>query len=136
MTPIPCTLIGYRILNEAIERYRAEHSLPEINDRPLLQQLESTLGIPLALVRVELNDDTSSQEHYLCCFADYNRPYDVQALAALPVPRAFERLPQVIPVEGDVRRLFAPHAMVVSWDEAGKSRVNERGLPIGATAPE
>jgi len=131
MAPLPSTLVGYRVSSEAIERYRALKNLPEYTNRSLLQDLESKVGIPLALVRVE-RDGEATSDHYLCCFADYSgRPYDSEDLLTIPVPPAFHQLPQLISVEGDLRRLFAPRATISSYDQSGKSRVNEQALPIG-----
>ena len=131
MAPLPSSLVGYCVSSEAIERYRALKNLPESNNRFLLQDLESRIGVPLALVRVE-RDDEAACDHYLCCFADYSgRVYDSKDLLTIPVPLAFHQLPQLIPVEGDLRRLFAPRTMIWSYDQSGKSRVNERALPIG-----
>ena len=134
MTPLPSSLVGYRITLEAIESYQALKHLPKSNNRLLLQNLEAKIGVPLALVRVERDeeDGEAACDYYFCCFADYSsRPYDTEDLLAVPVPPAFHQLPQIIPVEGDLRRLFAPRAMVSSYDQSGKSRVNEQALPIG-----
>ncbi|KAH9957572.1 hypothetical protein BC827DRAFT_1157189 [Russula dissimulans] len=108
--------------------------LPEYNNRFLLQDFESNIGIPLALGCVEQDegDGGAPCDYYLCCFADYSgRLYNSEDLLAIPVPPAFRQLPQLMPVEGDLRRLFAPRAMISSYDQSGKSRVNEWALPIG-----
>jgi hypothetical protein len=134
MAPLPSVLVGYRVSPEAIERYRALNNLPEYNNRFLIQDLESKIGAPLALARVECDegDGGAASDHYLCCFADYSgRPYNSENLLAIPVPPAFHKLPQLIPVEGDLHRLFAPRAKISSYDQSSKSRVNERALPIG-----
>jgi hypothetical protein len=129
MAPLPSSLVGYRVTFEAIESYRALKNLPKSNNRLLLQDLETKIGVPLALVRVERDEE---DDYYVCCFADYSsRPYDAGDLLAVPVPPAFRQLPQIIPVESDLRRLFAPRSMVSSYDPSGKSRVNEQALPIG-----
>ncbi|KAF9442576.1 hypothetical protein P691DRAFT_810417 [Macrolepiota fuliginosa MF-IS2] len=129
MALLPSSLIGYRISSEAIERYRTLKNLPEYNNRFLVQDLESQVGVPLALVRIEHDE---GDDHYLCCFVDYSsRPRSPEDLLAIPVPPAFRQLPQLIPVEGDLHRLFAPRARISSYDQSGKTRVNERALPIG-----
>jgi|SRR6266850_645811 len=46
-----------------------------------------------------------------------------------PYHPPFRQLPQLIPAEGDLHRLF--EAMISSYDQSGKSRVNEQALPIG-----
>ena len=134
MAPLPCSLVGYRVSIEAIERYRSLKNLPEYNNRFLLQDLEPKIGTPLALVHVERDeeDGEAACNYYLCCFADYSgRPYDSEDLLTIPAPPAFCQLPQFITVEGHLRRLFAPRAMITSYDQSGKSRVDERALPVG-----
>jgi hypothetical protein len=137
MAPLPSCLVGYRISREAIKKYMALENLPEYNNRFLLQNLESKIGVPLALVRVERDqegDEAACDHYYLCCFVDYSgRPYEPEDLLTIPVPPAFHQLPQLIPVEGDLHRLFAPRSMIFesSYNQLGKSTVNERALPIG-----
>ena len=75
-----------------------------------ISDLQSKINVPLALVHVE-EDAGSVSDYYLCCFADCSgRPYEPEDLLAIPVPPAFHQLPQLIPVEGDLQRLFAPGA--------------------------
>ena len=131
MAPLPSSLVGFPVSPEAIDRYK---NLPEYNNRFLLQDLESKIGIPLALVRVERDEwgGGAASDHYLCCFADYSgRLYESKDLSVIPVPPAFHQLAQLIPMEDDLHRLFAPRAMISSYDQSGKSRVNEQALPIG-----
>jgi len=54
---MPIFLVGYPVSREAIDRYRTLRNLPEYNNRILVQDLQSKLNAPLALVRVELDDD-------------------------------------------------------------------------------
>jgi hypothetical protein len=133
MAPIPSSLVGYRVSWEDIQRYRSLKNLPPHSNRPLIQDLESQIGIPIALVRIEdQGDDGASSLHYICCFADYSsRFYRCEDLLAIPVPPAFLQLSQLIPVEGDLHRLFAPRTVIFSYDQSNKSRVNSRELPIG-----
>lgn len=96
MASLPSCLIGIAS-PRTIERYRALKNLPEYNNRFLLQGLESKIGVPLALVRVECDEDDggAASDHYLYCFADYSgRPYayDSENLLAIPVPPAFHQL--------------------------------------------
>jgi len=110
MAPLPSSLIDYNVSLEAIERYRALKNLPQHNNRFLLQDLESKIGVPLVLARVERDED---DDYYFCCFADYSgKPYDIEELLAIPVSPAFHQLPQLIPVQGDLHQLFAPRAMI------------------------
>jgi len=134
MAPLPTSLVGYPVSPEAVERYRVLKNLPQYDNRLLLQDLESEIGVPLTLARVERDaeDGGAAPDYYICSFADYSgRPHDSANLLAIPVPPAFHQLPQLIPVEGDLQRLFAPRAMISSYDQSGKSRVNELALPIG-----
>src|SRR5882757_7950635 len=83
MAPLPSSLVGYRVTFEAIESYRALKNLPKSNNRLLLQDLETKIGVPLALVRVERDEE---DDYYVCCFTDYSsRPYDTGDLLAIPV---------------------------------------------------
>lgn len=134
MAPIPSILVGYCVSSEAIERYRALKHLPESNNRPLLQAIALEIGVPLTLACVERGeeDGEATCDYYLCCFADYSgKPYNPEDLLNIPVPSAFHQLLELIPVEGDLCRLFAPRAMILSYNQLGKSRVNECALPVG-----
>ncbi|KAF9442319.1 hypothetical protein P691DRAFT_681686 [Macrolepiota fuliginosa MF-IS2] len=118
MAPITVSLVGYRVSSEAIERYRTLKDLPKYNHRLLVQDLESQVGVPLALVEVERDEE---DDLYLCCFIDFSsRPYSPEDLLAIPVPPGFRQLPQLIPVEGDLHRLFAPNAYVMYHDRSDK----------------
>jgi hypothetical protein len=111
MSPLLSTFVGYPVSPEAIKQYREQHNLPEYNNRLLLRDIESKLGVPLTLVRVE-RDDTADSDYYFCCFADYSgRQDNTEALNAIPVSPAFLRLHQLVPVAGDVQRMFAPRTM-------------------------
>jgi len=117
MAPLACALVGYRVSHQSIQDYR---DLPQFGNRSILQDLESRIGLPLALACVEHDEDDRS-DYYICCLADYSgRPYDCEELLAIPVPPVFH---QPIPVEGDLRRLTS----LIRRD----SRVNGRGLSIG-----
>lgn len=117
MAPLPTFLVGYPVSHEAIERYRTLKNLPRYNNRILVEDLQSKITAPLVLVRVEADDDAGApSNYYFCCFVDFSdRAYQPEELLAIPVPPAFHQLPQLIPVEGEVRRLFAPRAMIFSY---------------------
>ena len=106
--------MGYRVSRKSIEGYRVLKDLPQSNKWSILQDLELKIGFPLALVRVEREDNGgAASDYYFCCLADDSgRPYDCGELLAVPVPPAFHQLPQLVPVEGDLHRLFAPRAMI------------------------
>jgi hypothetical protein len=112
MAPLPICLVGYPVSWESLEQYRILNTLPEYNNRLLVQDLESKINTPVKLVRVDIyNVEETIANHYLCCFADSSgKPYEPEDLLAIPVPLAFNQLPQLIPVEGKLRRLFAPRA--------------------------
>ena len=115
MAPLPTSLVGYRVSYEAIEQYCDLKSPLMHSNRLLVEDFESKIGIPLALVRVESDEDggAAPDHYYICCFADYSgRPYTTEELSAVPVPSAFHQLPQLIPVEGELCRLFAPRSVV------------------------
>jgi len=132
MAPLVSFFVGYRISTEALNQYRTEKNLPPSNSRFLLQDLESSIGVPLALVSVD-EGGSGAETRYLCCFADYSgRIYDSAELLAIPVPSAFDQLPQLTPVvEGGLHRLGRSRTTVWSFDEEGVSRVNAQALPIG-----
>jgi hypothetical protein len=114
MAPIPIFLVGYPVSWESLEQYHILNSLPEYDNRSLVHNLETKINTQVKLVRVDIyNVEETISIHYLCCFADSSgRPYEPQDLLDIPVPLAFNQLPQVIPVEGELRRLFAPKANV------------------------
>ena len=123
MAPVPIALVGFPVTGETIEHYRGQNNLPEYNSRLLVQDLASKIGTPVTLVRLELDDDGATPDHFLCCFAESDftgRPYDVNDMLAIPIPPEFHQLPQVITVEGALRRLFAPRAKAFS-PRPGKS---------------
>jgi hypothetical protein len=114
MAPLSISLVGYPVSHEAMERYRTLYNLPD-SSRLFVQDLQSKINVPLALIGVEEEDAGSVSDYYLCCFADCSeRPYEPEDLLAIPVPPAFHQLPQLIPVEGDLQRLFAPRAFSYS----------------------
>ena len=104
----PISLVGYPVSREAIGRYRTLNNVDQYTNRILVEHLQSKLNAPLALVRVD-TDAGKTSNHYFCCFADFSdRAYQPEELLAIPVPPAFHQLSQLIPVEGEVQRLFAP----------------------------
>ena len=125
MAPQPIALVGFPVTWETIEQYRVLNNLPKYNNRRPVQDLASKIGIPVTLVRLELDDeDGATPDHCLCCFAESDfsgRPYGVNDMLAIPIPPEFHQLPQVIAVEGDLRRLFAPMANMFSPYRLGES---------------
>ena len=112
MAPIPISLVGYPVSWESLEQYRTQNNLPKYNKRLLVEDLETKINTPVKLVCVEIERvEETITDFYLCCFADSSgNPFEPQDLLDIPVPLAFNQLPQHIPVEGEVRRLFAPTA--------------------------
>jgi hypothetical protein len=93
------------------------------------------INLPLVLVCVDKVD--GEDQHYLCCFADCSgRPYNTEELLAIPVPRAFDQLRELIPL-GDLHWLVEPRATFSSYDRSGDIREDNRigaghGLNVGA----
>ena len=56
--------------------------------------------------------------------------HDSEALLAISVLSALHRVSQLISVEGDLRRLFATRAMISSYDQSGKARVDKQVLSM------
>ena len=111
MAPIPIALVGYPVSWESLEQYRILNSLPEYDNESLVHNLETKINTPVKLVRVDIYNVETISNDCLCCFADFSgRPFEPQDLLDIPVPLAFDQLPQHIPVEGELRRLFAPRA--------------------------
>ena len=111
MAMIPIVLVGYPISSESLEQYFILNNLPD-DYRSLVANLQTKINTQVKLVSVDIvNVEGTTSNYYLCCFADSSgKPYEAQDLLDIPVPLAFNQLPQVIPVEGELRRMFAPKA--------------------------
>lgn len=80
-------LVIYRVPLKLSKAIQALKNLPKSSHRLLLQYLETKIGVPLALVRVDRDeeDGEAACDYYFCSFADYScRPYDIEELLAVP----------------------------------------------------
>jgi len=65
MAPQPIALVGFPVTWETIEQYRVLNNLPKYNNRRLVQDPASKIGIPVTLVRLELDDeDGATPDHW------------------------------------------------------------------------
>ncbi|KAF8340966.1 hypothetical protein F5887DRAFT_1160207 [Amanita rubescens] len=66
---------------------------------------------------------------FLCCYVDTRiRAYDCEELMAVIVPPQFTRVKEMLGIDGDLKRVFAPQGMIFSYDVNGKTRVKEECL--------
>jgi len=145
MAPLSVSFVGYHTSREALNQYCKQHNISASNNRPLLQHLESDVGVPLTLVSVEHSIAGSRgvagagndpglhnlpNELYISCFTDYNSQHEANVETLVP-PKEFSHLKDVVQVDGDVKRLFAPRAELFSYDAQGRSRITEKGPNIG-----
>jgi len=73
---------------------------------------------------------------YLCCYVDTRiRVYDFEELLAVIVPPHFTRVKEILGVDGDLKRVFAPQGMIFSYDGNGRTRVKEQCLIAVANSP-
>jgi hypothetical protein len=123
MGGFPVAVIGYDA-TDALENYLNEHDLPagNVSYKQLLQHLETETSTPIFLANID--DDGDAPRRFLCFYVDYSiRVYDCAELMAVTVPTQFERVKDVLSIEGDLRRVFAPKAHICSWDSNGRTRV-------------
>jgi len=125
MVLIPASFVGYHVFQEDLERYRIHEHLPK-NDRRLVYDIGSKIGVNLWLVRVEVEDESLPSVLYLCCFAVHDpAPWDANALSAVPIPPNFPRITEVIPVEEvnnnpKLYKLFEPYTTIVTPPSANR----------------
>ena len=68
---------------------------------------------------------------FLCCYVDSRiRVFDCEELMAATVPPQFTPVGEVLGIDGDLKRVFAPQGMIFSYDVNGGTRVKEYGLVI------
>ena len=124
MGGFPAALIGYDA-TDALENYFNEHDVPEgiVSYKLLLQRLETETSAPIFMASLD-DDDGDVPRRLLCFYVDYSiRVYDCAELMAVTVPAQFKRVKDVLGIEGDLRRVFAPKAHIYSWDSNGRTRV-------------
>jgi len=125
MGGFPVVFIGYKLENNALDAYYL-HSNPT---KALLHDVESLTHNPASFVRYEDNDGYTHR--FVCCFVDLREgATSTRELDAIPIPAEFSRVPEQVKTNGELRRVFAPKAMVFSYGRDGRTRVN-RDAVIG-----
>ena len=116
--------VGYEVAADALERYQREHDIEGVPSyKQLLKYLESETSIPISLARLE--DSSGLSRMFLCCYVDARiRIYDCEELMAVIVPAQFTRVKEILGIDGDLKRVFAPEGKIFSYDVNGKPRNN------------
>jgi hypothetical protein len=119
--------VGYEVA-DALERYQRQHHIAGVPSfKQLLQYLESEISMPISLARLE--DDSGLSRMFLCCYVDTHiRVYDCEELMAVTVPPQFTRVKEMLGIDGDLKRVFAPQGTIFSYDVNGRTRVKEHCL--------
>ncbi|KAF8959790.1 hypothetical protein BDZ97DRAFT_2060962 [Flammula alnicola] len=129
-SPTPVIFIGYELENDALDIFQSQNTPHSI--KALLQDIESETHNPASVVRY--HDSDNSMHRFICCFADLReRAYTSKELDAIPIPAEFSRVPERVKTRGELRRIFAPNAMVISCGRNGKTRI-DADVVIGAAA--
>ncbi|KAF8957046.1 hypothetical protein BDZ97DRAFT_1924885 [Flammula alnicola] len=118
---LPVVFIGYELENGALDTFQSQNTPDSI--KALLHDIESEMHNPASVVRY--HDSDNSTHKFICCFADLReRAYTSKELDAIPIPAEFARVPERVKTRGEIRRVFAPNAMVISYGRDGKTRVD------------
>jgi len=119
--------VGYEVA-DALERYQRQHHIAGVPSfKQLLRYVESEISMPISLARLE--DSSGLTRMFLCCYVDTHiRVYDCEELMAVIVPPQFTRVKEMLGIDGDVKRVFAPQGTIFSYDGNGKTRVKEQCL--------
>jgi hypothetical protein len=127
MGGFPIAAVGYEVV-DALERYQRQHDIAGVPSfKQLLQYVESEISIPISLARLE--DSSGLTRMFLCCYADTHiRVYDCEELMAVIVPPQFTRAKEILGIDGDLKRVFAPQGTIFSYDVNGRTRVKEECL--------
>ena len=92
--------------------------------KQLLKYVKSEISIPISLAKLE--DDSGLTRMFLCCYVDTRiRVCDCEELMGVIVPPQFTRVKEILGIDGDLKRLFAPQGAIFSYDTNGKTRVKE-----------
>ena len=110
-------VVGYDA-TDAFENYLREHDLPA-GTKALLRRLEAETSTPIFLAILE--DVGGVSRVFLCYYAI--KVYDCAELTAVTMPTQFERVKDLLSIEGDLRKVFAPRAHIFSWDNKGRKRL-------------
>jgi hypothetical protein len=119
--------VGYEVA-DALERYQHQHHIAGVlSFKQLLQYVESEITIPVSLARLE--DSSGLTRMFLCCYVDtHTRVYECEELIAVTVPPQFTRVKEMLGIDGNLKRVFAPQGVIFSYDVNGKTRVKEQCL--------
>jgi hypothetical protein len=111
--------IGYEVA-DPLERYQRQHDISGVPSfKQLLQYVESEIS-------TRLEDDSGLTRMFLCCYVDTRiRVCDCEELMAVIVPPQFTRVKEIVGIDGDLKRVFAPQGAIFSYDGNGKTRVKE-----------
>ncbi|OJA13958.1 hypothetical protein AZE42_03615 [Rhizopogon vesiculosus] len=120
MGGFPIVAIGYEVADEALERYQHQHHFAEVEQ--LLQYVESEISMPISLASLE--DSAGLSRMFLCCYVDtHTRVYSCEELMAVTAPPQFTRVKEILGIDGDLKRVFAPRGTIVSCDVNGRTRI-------------
>jgi len=119
--------VGYEVA-DALERYQRQHHIAGVPSfKQLLRYVESEISMPISLARLE--DSSGLTRMFLCCYVDTHiRVYDCEELMAVIVPPQFTRVKEMLGIDGNLKRVFAPQGTIFSYDGNGKTRVKEQCL--------
>jgi hypothetical protein len=110
----PIILTGYKLGVNILERYN--DPLPPIYR--LILALQRVLRIPIMFVEVEDEEDDEDPTLYVCCWVDGLERVSYEGTR---VPLAFERVREVLDVEGEPRkRMFCPRARLYAIRETAE----------------
>jgi hypothetical protein len=124
MGGIPIAAIGYDA-TDAVDRYKHEYPISGLSAfKQILHNVESETSIPVALAMLETED--SLNPTFLCCYVDCRRKvHSCDDLMAVAVPPQFTRVKEMLGIDGDLKRVFSPRAVVFSYHVDGRRRNSE-----------
>jgi hypothetical protein len=116
--------VGYEV-TDALEKYQHQHHIAGVSSfKQLLQYVESEICMHISLARLE--DSTGLSRLFLCCYFDTHiRVYDCEELMAVTVPPQFTRVKEMLGIDGELKRVFAPQGTIFSYDVNGRMRAKE-----------
>jgi len=122
MGGFPIVAVGYEVAVEALERCQHQRHIAGV--KQLLQYVESEISMPISLAILE--DTAGLSRMFLCCYVDtHTRVYSCEELMAVTVPPQFARAKEILGIDGNLKRVFAPKGTIISYDVNGRTRVRE-----------
>ena len=114
--------VGYEV-GDALEKYQRQHHITGLlSIKQFLRYVEAEISMPISLARLE--DDFGLSRMFLCCYVDTHiRVYDCEELMGVIVPPQFTRVKEILGIDGDLKRVFAPQGMILSYDVNGRTRM-------------